>query len=93
MKDLVDPGNQVRRRSTVVIVLSTEVLAQELLLRVDTGDENGNYERRQQDSHAGPESKRPSQHIHYQTQIAWVPNSAVDTVVRVCALPGWPPAR
>jgi hypothetical protein len=41
---LIDPGNQTRTMSTVAIVLSTEVLAQEPLLGMDAGDENGNYE-------------------------------------------------
>jgi len=64
--------------STVVIVLSTEMLAQKPLLGVNAGDQNGNYQRRQQYSHAGPKGKRPSKHIHYQAQIAWVANLVVN---------------
>src|ERR1700758_5626181 len=62
---LVDPGNQAPGMGAINIVLSPEVLTQKPLLGGDTGNEDGNCERCEQHSHAGSESERPSEHVHY----------------------------
>ncbi len=77
------------------IVLSTEVLTQKALLGGDAGNEDGNCEPCEQYSHTGSESERPSEHVHYQAEIAWVANSAVNPTrdKRVVLLNGHKPAE
>jgi hypothetical protein len=60
--------------------------AQKPLLGVDTGNEDGSRERCEQHSHTGSKGERPSEHVHQQAQIAWVANSAVDSIRNECVI-------
>ena len=81
--------------SAIDIVLTTEVCAQKPLLGGDAGNEDRNCERYEEHSHTGSEGERPSEHVHQQAQIAWVANSAVNSIrdERVVLLNGHKPAE